>query len=84
MKKFRVITIFTDGDGFVERRDKYETDSLVDAYKELGRKAPISNGVLLVDDQNCVWAKFEPKQLNQATTVEELKYQLYMDREPGA
>lgn len=64
--------------------DKIEVDSITEAHRQAGELMANRNGVIIVDDQDCVWFEFRPKQIERITAEQRLFYRHYSKTEEVA
>jgi aromatic ring-opening dioxygenase LigB subunit len=81
MGQFTVIATFTDGDGYIQRTEQHEAADIYDAFREFGRQAARSNGVIVIDEHDCVWAEHRPAQIEHMSDPQRIFYRHYAKRE---
>lgn len=75
---YKVIAIHTRN-GEIERREVEEYSSVLRAFTAFGRLAATSNCVILIDEDQAVWARHMPSQLELVTSDDVKRFQLYAD-----
>ena len=82
--KFSVLSTYIFAD-VVERVERHDFECLTDAFDKFGKLAPHCNGVILIDQQDCVWAELRPSaSLSAMSQQQRIFYQHYTHHQQAA